>query len=243
MPLGWTGASEANWEIAASVGKHTLDRGEGLFVRIYFCGYGRPGWAKFSFYPPVDVLESKPHPKSGNPDEGSIHIQVGVASWEGLAGKPSSGGLKPAEWAVSFAESIWTGRVGGSQKLTPGNFFPLAISGNPAGSRDVGDIVDDPGHRAVGEVDYIAPGDIDQKRIPPVILRATISRTAKGGDYSIPFVLTYETAGHVKSSTYRLEFRVTPFWERWLPQAMVYTASAVAIVASVFTVVWSILHP
>ena len=87
-----------------------------------------------------------------------------------------------------------------------------------------------------------SPGP-DGKRIQPVLIRARIAHDAKGGDYSIPFVLSYGTNGRVKSSTYRLDFRVTPFWERRFPQAVVYVASGVAIFASVFTVIWSLLHP
>jgi hypothetical protein len=242
MPVGWTGADEANWELAASVARHTLDKGDEIQVSIYFCGYGRPDWAKFSFYPPPDVLASSPDPNTGIPDRGSIEIRVNVASWIGLGGDPAAGPLKPIEWAIVKTETIWVERVGGTQRLPPGYFLPLAVSRDPMGSRRLGDVIADEGKRTVGEVDWTSCPGPEGKRVQPVLIRARIATDAKGGDYSIPFVLSYGTAGRVKSSTYRLDFRVTPFWERRFPQAIVYIASGVAIVASAFTVMWSIFH-
>lgn len=242
MPAGWTGTSEANWELTASVARHTLDKGEELRVSLYFCGYGRPDWAKFSFYPPPDVLMSKPDP-SGIPDRGSIEIRVNIASWDGFGGVPSDGPLKRIEWAVAKTESIWVERVGGTQRLAPGTFLPLAVSKNPQGSQRICDLIEDEGKRTVGEVDYNPDPSNPATRIQPVAIRAQIAPDAKGGDYSIPFVLSYSTNGRVKSSTFRLDFRVTPFWERWAPQALVYVASGVAIFASAFAVFWALMHP
>lgn len=232
---------EACWEIAARVARHTLGTGDVLEIRIYYCGAGIPDWAKVSFYPPLGVLRPRREPNTGEPGGGTIEIHHAFAT--GVPMDVDSRNIPDGTRVAAIADdyTIFADEYGGNSPVPMAYFFPLLVTDKPGGSSDFADAVVDWGRRSVAEVDSsIRLPDSPDPHEPPTKVSAIISRAAKGGDYSIPFVLTYSTKAKVKSSTFRLDFHVKWFWERAWFQAVVVGSAAVALAAGGLTV-WTLL--
>jgi hypothetical protein len=221
---------EPNWEIAARVEKQTLGWWDDLVVHLYFCGQGIPKWAKLSFYPPLGVFGST----SRTSEERCILITSTVSAWLPNGVREDAIPKNAELRAIRDEHTMKTSQHGASMKVPQAYFFPLLVSSNPKGSRRIEDAVTDWGRRTVGEVDFTeqTPAGLD-KRYPPYTVRLPVAWLAAPGDYSIPFVLTYETESATRSSTYQLNFHIKSFWEKaWFQATIVATAvvaSAVAI--------------
>jgi hypothetical protein len=230
IPYGKSGVVEANWEIAARVAKHTLGWRDELEVHLYFAGYGIPEWAKVAFYPPLGVFGTSS--VANEEPLVSVTSSISTAMPQGIAEDAIPEGTQI--FAIRDVHTINVTQHGANMKVPTSYFFPLLTSRNPGGSRDMRDAEVDLGHRTVAEVDIseMKP-DGTIARFQPYLIRARIPFWAASGDYSVPFILSYSTAGRVKSSTYRLEFHIKSFWEKSWFQATVLSVAVAAVVVAV----------
>ena len=246
LKWGWKGVEHANWEIIARVTRHTLNPGESIEMHLYLCGYGMPEWAKLSFYPPLGLFEVRDHPEFGYQGQGAITLScsVSLGTEPGVPRDPIPLGATVRSVHENYVLNM--SEHGSTSTVNLGNFFPLFVSSDPRGSTDFSKAVPDPGRKVVGEVDmtdYLPNGE--ERRAPPMVIRARVSRTTSGGDYSLPVTMSYETAGTVKASTSRLEFHVRSFWEKQWFQAVIGFSAAVAIVGGslAFASALGVFHP
>ncbi len=230
IPYGESDVEEASWELAPRVEKHTLGWRDRLVVQIYFSGYGIPRWAKLSFHPPLGVLGTTS--RSDERPHISVTSSVSMGMPQGIAENAIPRGTRV--YAYRDFHTMETSQHGADLKVPIAHFFPLLTSRDSEGSRDLKDAEEDQGHRTVAEVDIkdVTPqgGEI---RYPPYIVQARIPFWAAAGDYSIPFVMSYETGGYVKSSSYRLGFHIKSFWEKaWFQAAVLGVAIAAVVIAA-----------
>ncbi|HZY92560.1 MAG TPA: hypothetical protein VFG07_07325 [Thermoplasmata archaeon] len=225
VPYGEAGAGEANWDLSARVEKHSLGWGDDLLVHVYFSGYGIPQWAKLSFYPPLGLFLKRG--QSSEDDCISVTSSISTGMPQGIAEEAIPEGTPLV--AIKDVHEILVTQHGADMKVPIAHFFPLLTSANPRGSRRPEDSEVDRGYRTVGEVDIT---EISSEgvivRHQPFLIRAQIPFWAAAGTYSIPFTLSYSTAGRVKSSTYRLDFQIRSFWEKAWFQASVLGSAVVA---------------
>ncbi len=225
-------STEPNWEVVPRVKHHTLDKGEELEIQLYYCGYGIPDWAKVSFYPPLGLFKSRPHPQTGWEGFGTLNVEHSIST--GVPPGVDEHNI-PAGTRMIATKDIYPipiDEYGSSSAVPLAVFFPLLIAPKPDA-----DPVVDWGKRVVGEVDVAEsnPTGPDLHR-PPTRITAIISQSADPGDYSIPIILTYSAGGRIKSSTSRLEFHLKSFWERAWFQTVVGISAGIAIAAAVITV-------
>jgi hypothetical protein len=231
--------SEGSWAVVPRGVCRTVEPGQAFEIRIYICGWGVPSWTKLAFYPPPELFDDTYREPGG---EGSGGIETGpivVQTPTRTMGADAVDISNPAspvtyEWAYIHPETTGFATTGGLIGLLPANFLPLLDPDRPPGNPD--ELIANTGRgdrMTVSEADLIGRGGAHA----PFILRARISPTAIGGDYTIPFVLTYAHGSKVQTSEADLEIHVRPWWEQKTYQYVLAAIGVIVVGASVADVV------
>jgi hypothetical protein len=215
--------------------RRTLDPGETLEIRVYFCGWGAPDWTKLSFFPPPELFDpTYRYPEDrplGDPGCGPLAVET-QAKAMGASAHDRSRPAKPDvtyEWAYRKPESTGFPVTGGMIGILPSAFFPLLdLTG---GSIDVDNFVVNKGRKdrlTVSEAEMVDRAGFHG----PLVIRGKVNGAATGGDYTIPLVFTYAHESKVQSSAAELEVHIRPWWERPSYQALLAASGLIVVGAS-----------